>query len=503
MNRTRRSRAPLLLTLVVSGCTVGPDFEKPKTDTPATWAGLDRTGAAVTSIPDTGPATIVRWWDQFNDPTLTGLIERATSANLSLAQAEARIREARAARTIVGSAQYPSVDASLDASRSRSGSFDNANTRNLFRGGFDATWELDLFGGVRRTVEAADAQVESAIYDRHAVMVSLVGEVATTYLDIRGSQRQLAIARENLEAQQQTLDLTSDRLEAGYVTALDVANAKANVTQTASQIPALDAALHASIFSMSVLLGEQPGALLPELLPDGHAPVPPASVPVGLPSELLLRRPDIRRAEADLHAATARVGVAVADQYPRIAINGSIGTQGNQVASLGTLADRFWSIGPAISMPIFTGGRVQGGIEQARAVAEQSLIAYRSTVLTAFQEVETSLVNFTREQERRAWLVESVEANRQAVELSLLLYSAGRTDFLNVLTAQRQLRAIESSLAQSDTAVGSNLIAIYKALGGGWQPDSEPGPSPSPSAPQPAQPPAQPPAASAEPAAAP
>lgn len=453
--------------VALAGCTVGPDYKAPETTDPQAWAGLGpaAAGANVTSTPVAGPADVAAWWMQFNDPVLTSLIERAAQGNLTLAQSDTIVRQARAARTIASGGLYPSVDASASASRSRSG--------NFFRAGFDATWELDLFGGVQRGVEAAGAQVDSALYDKSATMVTIAGEVATTYLDLRGAQRQLAIARQNLAAQQTTLDLTQERFDAGFIGALDVANARANVTQTSSQIPSFDAQIHASIYALSVLLGRQPGELLAELSTDAppDAAVPPSEVPIGLPSELLQRRPDIMRAQADLHAATARIGVAVADQYPRFSLTGSLGTQGNRIASLGTLADRYWSIGPAASLPIFSGGRIEGNIEQARAAADQALLVYRARVLVALQDVETALVNFTREQQRRAALVESVEANKQAVDLSLQLYSAGRTDFLNVLSAQRQLYSTQSALTQSQTIVGTNLVALYKSLGGGWTPD--------------------------------
>ncbi|MEK6703998.1 MAG: efflux transporter outer membrane subunit [Planctomycetota bacterium] len=472
MKHTNPTLALLLAPcLTLAGCTVGPDFKEPQAQTPESWAGLgtSASSAGVTSTPVPGPADIAAWWTQFNDPVLTSLIERAAAGNLTLAQSDTIVRQARAARTVAGSGLYPSVDASVNASRSRSG----GRTGNLFRAGFDATWELDIFGGVRRGVEAADAQIDSALFDRDAVMVTIAGEVATTYLDLRGAQRQLAITRQNLEAQQASLDLTQQRFDAGFIGALDVVNAKANLTQTSSQLPGYDAQIHASIYALSVLLGRTPGELLAELSSDApsDAAVPPSEVPIGLPSELLLRRPDIQRAQADLRAATARIGVAIADQYPRFSLTGSLGTQGNRVASLGTLADRYWSIGPAASLPIFSGGRIEGNIEQARAAADQALLAYRASVLVALQDVETALVNFTREQQRRAALIESVEANRQAVDLSLQLYTAGRSDFLNVLSAQRQLYSTQAALTQSQTVVGTNLVALYKSLGGGWTPD--------------------------------
>jgi NodT family efflux transporter outer membrane factor (OMF) lipoprotein len=457
----------LCAAATLAGCTVGPDYKEPESPVPPAWAGLD--GANVTSPPNAEQPDVATWWTQFNDPVLISLIERADAGNLTLAQAQARVRQARAARTIAASGLYPSVDASAAATRARSNIVGTGpSTTNLFRAGFDATWEIDVFGGTRRGVEAANAQIESAYFDRQTTLVSINAEVADAYFTLRGAQRELAVARENLAAQQQTLDLTQERFDAGFVTTLDVANAKAQVGQTASQIPAYDAVVHTSAYAIGVLLGQEPAALLAELTPDQPLPRIPAQVPVGLPSDLLRRRPDIRKADADLHVATANIGVAVADQYPKFSLTGSFGTQGGTVASLGTVANRFWSIGPAVSLPLFTGGRIQGNIEQARAIADQSVLAYRTTVLTALQDVETALVNFTREQQRREALAQSAAASQQAVAVALDLYSAGRTDFLNVLSAQGQLYVTQTALTQSETAVGTDLVSLYKALGGGW-----------------------------------
>lgn len=453
----------------LAGCTVGPEHASPTVSTPASWTGDKDADSArpVASLATVGEANVDQWWTAFQDPILSALIERANAGNLSLSQAESRVRQARAALTIVGGQALPQVDAGASASRSRS----SAGTSNLFRVGFDASWEIDIFGGIRRSVEAADADLTSAGFDRENLRVTLTAEVATAYLNLRGSQQQLAIAKQNLESQERTLALTQQRLDAGFVTRLDVANARVNVTQTESQIPAFDAEIRTSIYAISVLLGQEPAALLEELSPVVDLPASPETVPIGLPSELLKRRPDIRLADARLHAATARVGVAVADQYPRISLTSSAGLQSGQVDSLGSLANRFWSIGPSISVPVFTGSRIEGAIDQAEAIAEEATLAYRQSVLTALQDVESALAKYSREQQRYAVLVDSVAANRDAVDLSLKLYNAGKTDFLNVLTAQRQLYSTEAQLIQSRTAVAGNLVALYKALGGGWSPN--------------------------------
>lgn len=485
--RSRHARVTLAIIAaagVLGGCTVGPDYATPEQATQQAWTGAQ--GAAsdrpVGATPVAQPAQVEQWWLVFNDDTLNGLIDRAIAGNLTLAQAEARITQARGALAVTGSAQFPQVNGSTSASRSRTPVNGGGKTGNFFHAGFDATWELDVFGGVRRGVEAAQADVAAAELSRAATQVSLAAEVATSYFQLRGAQRQLAVARENLDAQNRTLVLTRQRLEAGFVSALDVANARANATQTESLIPSFDASIRSTIYALSVLIGEPPETLLAELEPNAPMPAIPTHVPIGMPSELLLRRPDIRQADAALHAATARVGVAIADQYPKFSLSGAFGTQGRQIESLGTLADRAWSFGPAISVPIFTGGRIEGNIEQAKAVAEQATLAYRQTVLTALQDVETALVNFTREQQRRDAVADSADANQQAVNLSLQLYNAGRTDFLDVLTAQRQLYSTQAQLSQAETNVAVDLIALFKALGGGWElpPSQQPSQEPSP-----------------------
>lgn len=467
MNGPRLRLAAGLAPLFLWGCLMGPDFERPEAPVPAGWTGLD--APSVRSMPASGPPDVARWWTQFGDPLLSRLIERADRDSLTIAQAESRIRQARAARTIAASGLYPSLTAVASAIRSRTASPTfGPSTGNLFQTGFDASWELDIFGGVRRGVEAADAQVESTWFDRQTTKITLDAEVASTYFTIRGAQRQLAVARKNLAAQEQTLKVVEDKFNAGFVSSLDLANARAQVGLTASQIPVYEALVLTSVYATSVLLGREPSALLGELTPDQALPVMPGQIPVGLPSELLRRRPDLRKAEADLHTATANIGVAVAGQYPSFSLTGSVGLESNALSSLGKIASGVWSAGPSASLPLFAGGRLEANVEQARALAEQALLVYRAAVLTALQDVETALVNFTREQQRRLALAESAQAGEQALAAALDLYGAGKTDFLNVLTAQGQLYGTQTSLAQSETNIGIDLVALYKALGGGW-----------------------------------
>jgi NodT family efflux transporter outer membrane factor (OMF) lipoprotein len=465
-------------TLCLCGCTVGPDFKRPEPNASAAFAGTAeqiRAGGDVTSVPAEKPADVTQWWTVFQDPALTSLVERAAASNLDLAAAEARIREARATRDAAAAGLYPQVDVNASAVRSRShtGNFGGV-TSNLFRAGFDAAWEIDVFGGIRRGVEAAEAQEASAIEDWHDVRTTIVAEVATAYLDLRGAQKELAIARENLGSQQETLNVTRQKFEAGFVSGLDVANSEAQVATTESRIPTFESTIYASAYALGVLLGEEPTAVLDELQAvegAGHIPKPPGEVPVGLPSELLRRRPDIRKAEETLHAATAQIGVATADLYPKFSITGSLGIQSGNISGLGSIANRYWSIGPSVSWPFLDGGRIRANIRFQEAIASEQGIAYRRTVLVALQDVETALVSFQKEQRRRAALEQAVEANKRAVELARLLYDEGKTDFLNVLTAQALLFATEDQQVQSVRTVSQDLVALYKALGGGWDPN--------------------------------
>lgn len=449
-------------------CTVGPDYDKPDIQMPDGWLGTR--DAVSPSRLNADQAQLARWWSTLGDATLDSLIDRSLKDNLDLAQAQARIRQARAARTISASAGLPAVDASASATRSRSS---GGTTGNLFRAGFDAGWEIDLFGGVRREVEAADAQIQSSLEDERDVRISLLAEVATTYVELRSTQAQLEIARRNLTTQERSLDLTRRRYSAGFIGRLDVVNAESQVASTTSRLPSLESSVRQSIYALSTLLALPPASLVEELSTPAPLAALPAAVPSGLPSELLLRRPDVRRSEADLRAATARIGVATADLYPKFSLSGSIGLQGPQVNDLGSLAQRYWSIGPSVQWPLFRGGAIEANIRQQQAATDAAVASYKATILGALQDVESTMTAFDFEQRRTTSLDQSVRASSDALRLSTSLYEAGRTDFLNVLNAQRSLLDAESSQLDSRRLTLTNLIALYKALGGGWDPDTE------------------------------
>lgn len=461
----------LLSASALGGCLVGPDFKPPQMAVPGGWIEAPPPSPAEPTAVD-----LSHWWTVFDDPTLFALEERAVRSNLDLLQAEARIRQARAARGIAAGGLGPTVDAGGSFLRSRSpGRTDNwqqGETRgvvsNTYDAGFDAGWELDVFGGIRRSIEAADADLQAAVEDRRDVQVTLTAEVARNYIELRAFQQRIEIARQNLATQQHSARLTRQRFEGGFVSGLDVANAEAQVATTASVIPQLEAAARQSIYALGFLLGQEPAALMAELSPAADIPPAPPAAPAGLPSDLLRRRPDIRRAEADIHAATARVGVATAELFPKFTISGAAGARSGDFSSWLTWPQRFWSLGPSVSWRVFDTGRTRSAIEQQEALQEQTLIAYRQTVLAALQEVENALIAAAKEQERRRSLADAVAANRKAVSLAKTLYTQGQTDFLNVLDAQRSLFVTEETLVLSTSAMSTDLVALYKAIGGGW-----------------------------------
>jgi len=466
--------AAVLFLVLVAGCAVGPDYEEPKLAVPAGWQEAQQKGV------DIRPVEMARWWTTFNDPLLNSLVERAVKSNLDLRIAEARIREVRASRAVVASGAWPTLDVSASYKRNRTS--ENAFAlgslapqgggnleQDLFKTGFDASWEIDVFGGVRRSVEAADATIGASVESRRDVLVTLLGDVAKNYIDLRGFQRRLAVARANLKAQQDTLELTRIRFQAGLTSDLDVAQAEAQASTTTAQIPTLESALKQAAYSLDLLLGLSPGALWNDLANETTIPSLPPEVLVGLPSDLLRRRPDIRFAERQLAASTAQIGAAMADLFPKFSLTGAAGLQSISASDWFTGRSRYWSIGPTISWPIFDAGRIRANIEVRNAQQEQALTQYEKTVLAAFGDVEKSLVNYSREQARQQALTNAVASNRRAVEMANELYVRGLNDFLNVLDTQRSLYAAENDLAQSEAAMAANLVALYKALGGGWE----------------------------------
>lgn len=468
--------------LALPGCTVGPNYQKPSSPMPAQWS------EGPPSVTSEKFVDLSHWWRVFNDPQLNSLIDRAVAANKELKIAEARIMEARALRRVVASELYPQVDLVGSYSRSRrsentisssgssgsvvTGSGGSSSGSDLFQAGFDASWEIDVFGGTRRAVEAADADVQAVQENYRDTLVTLLAEVARNYLEVRGNQLRKAIAEKNLFLERRTLEMAKERFEVGLSSELDVAQARAQLAATEARIPLLETAERQAIHRLGVLLGSEPGLLIQELSKVAPLPVGPPEIPVGVPSDLLRRRPDIRQAEREVAAATARIGVATADLFPRFYLNGLVGQQSTDWSDFTGSSSRFWSIGPTVTWPLFAGGKIRAAIALRGAQQEASLARYERAVLRALEDVENSLVAFQKEQETRRSLVQVVEASKQAFEISNELYVQGLVDFLNVVVNQRTLNTSEDELAQSSQRVSSNLVALFKALGGGWEGES-------------------------------
>jgi NodT family efflux transporter outer membrane factor (OMF) lipoprotein len=461
------------LTLLLSaGCRVGPDFTPPKPAAmPSAWSG-----PAGTPRPATAQAgDLDEWWRLFGDPTLTELVQEGLKANLGLASAEASLRQARALRGVAVGGLWPTASASASALRQGGPQYSSSGGGgNLFQAGLDASWELDLFGGGRRNVEAASANVLAAAESLRDVRVSVAAEVALAYVQLRGYQQEIVTARANLEIQQHTVDITRRLHQVGFDSGLDMANAEATVAATEAQIPVYETGARQSIYALSVLLAREPGYLVDRLSPTGDLPPLPPRIPAGLPSDLLRRRPDIRQAEAQLHNATAQIGVATAQLYPQFSLTGGVGMENSQASLLLHRASRSFFVGPAVSWPLFQGGAIISNIHAQEALRDVSFINYQQTVLTALQDVENALVAFDQEQKHFRSLGHAVAADHRAVELSLRLFHEGQTDFLSVITAQRTLFTDDSTLTQSRESLAADLIALYKALGGGWPASQEP-----------------------------
>ena len=457
-----------LLTLSMTGCMVGPDYKRPKPEMPDKWSEAFEP-VEVRGAP--GEVDITRWWQLFNDDELTSLIERAAQFNKDLQIASARLREARAARIVVASAAYPYVETSNSYTHSRDS--ENASSTpglvsDLYQLGFDASWEIDVFGGIRRSIQAADADVAASVENRRDVLVSLLAEVARAYLDVRGNQYRLRIARENIVTQQKTLELTVARFEAGLSSELNVAQARAQLANTETQVPLLESRIRQGIYEIGVLVGQRPEDVVDELVAEAPVPPIPPQVPVGLPSELLKRRPDIRKAEKELAAATARIGVATAALYPSFSLTGTWGTASVDTSSVFNWGSRTWSLGPTITWPIFDAGKIRATIKVHNARTDAALSLYERTVLQALADVESSLIAYIKEQERNRSLVVAVNANQRAFDIGEELYSKGLVDFLNVLDSQRALYTSQDALAQSTSTISTNMVALFKSLGGGW-----------------------------------
>jgi NodT family efflux transporter outer membrane factor (OMF) lipoprotein len=470
--RIRRSAALVLSAGLLSACAVGPDYREPPLPARDEWQSQPQTGASADA------ATLASWWTALNDPTLNQLVERAVAENKTVKQAVSRVIESRARRSITAAGFFPTISSSAGGSHTDSDSSGlgsgsdadsfGAGARESYSSGLDAGWELDLFGGTRRSLEASTAQLAASEADLRDVLVTLLGDVALSYVSVRTTQSRLNFAERSLQSQREVMDITGWRAQAGLATELDVEQAKANYAQTRAQIPSLESNLAAAKNRLAVLTGEQPGALSQVLDERKPIPVAPADIISSVPADVVRRRPDVRSAERRLAAQTAQVGVATAALYPSLSLSGSIGVS---AASAGDLvSDNFGTTryGLSLSMPIFRAGALRQNINAQNALVDQALASYEATVLGVYEEVENALTAWVNEQRRHEALIEAVSSARLAYDLSVVQYNSGLVDFQTVLTADRQLITTEDALAVSDGEITSNLVRLYKALGGGW-----------------------------------
>lgn len=476
----------LLLALGLAGCAVGPDYQAPKPAVPGGYNTLDSQEA---SKPQNA-AINSRWWRSFNDPQLDSLIERAIAGNLSLQQTVLRIAGAREQLTQAQGSLFPTLGGSAKVTRQQlglegllksNGATDQLDSNvasqlngltqpvNLYQGSFDASWELDLWGKVRRQVEAANAQQQAAIEQRNDALVSLEAEVARAWLQLRGAQSTIQTLQQQIEVAQQTTELTQSQQHNGLAPLTDVENARAQLSTLQAQLPQYQSQARQAMNGLAVLLGKTPGALDAELSTPKALPPLPQFVPVGIPSTLARRRPDIRQAEATLHAQTAEIGVSVAQLFPSLSLTGQLGVRNTDVSYLDNWSSHFYSYGPSLSIPIFQGGQLVSSVKLARAQQASAALDYRQTVLTALQDVENALVSYRADQQRVTALDETTGALQRAFDLASDSYRQGLSTFLEVLDAQRQLAQAEEQATQARMQSALDLVALYKALGGGWE----------------------------------
>ncbi|MGP3591109.1 efflux transporter outer membrane subunit [Vagococcus sp. WN89Y] len=488
---TRRCLSVTFLSLWLAGCAVGPDYQAPKPQTPARF-----NDPGDTSVPSQASSQAVnpRWWKTFQSPQLDSLIERAIAGNLSLQQTVLRIAGAREQINQAGGAFLPAVNGSLQATRQQLGiegelkshdvygQLQDADPQirnalgaltqpvNLYQGSFDAQWELDLWGKVRRQVEAANAQQQQAIEQRNDALVSLEAEVARAWLQLRGAQGIIATLKTQIDTAEQTLELTENRQKSGLSPQMDVENARAQVGTLEAQLPQYQAQERQAMNALAILLGKPPGALDSELRNPQALPKLPEVIPTGIPSTLARRRPDVREAEASLHAATAQIGVSVAQLFPGLTLSGQFGLRNSETDWLTDWSSHFYSFGPQVSIPIFQGGRLVSSVKLARAQQGAAVLNYRQTVLSALGDVENALVSYRSDQQREAGLDKTLAALENAFELASNSYRQGIASFIDVLDAQRQLAQASQQREQARVQSSLDLVALYKALGGGWEP---------------------------------
>lgn len=448
----------ILVPLIVSGCVVGPDYKKPTLATPYQWSKSS-------SVTDNAPMQLANWWQRLNDPMLDGLVNDAIANNNDVATAKAKLRQARATLTQTTGTLLPSLNGSSSQARSKSAGMSEGNQ---YQGGFDSTWELDLFGANKRAVEAAQYGLDASKEDLRATMVTLIGDVASYYVEARGLQQKIALSRRTAQSQLNTAKLTRDKYNAGALSLLDVSNADGLAATTQASIPQLEANLAVNIHRLSILTGRMPSALNDLMKKTGKIPQPKFPIPTGVPADILLTRPDVRVAERQYAQSTAAIGQKTANLYPSVSLTGNIATNATQISGLGKNSTISWAFGPSLSVPIFEGGQRMAAVQLAQAQRDQYFIAYRQAVLTALEDVENSLVNLSSERLRYSRLAKASNSYAKSLELSKTLFQDGNTSFLELLNAERSQFSADTSLIESRIAITTDYISLMKALGGGW-----------------------------------
>lgn len=451
-----------LLVLALAGCAQGPDYQAPQAELPPGW-----------SLPYATAPQGRDWWQSFDDPQVSALVVRALAANADWAAAEASVRAARALVDKAAGGSRPTLDASADATRNRTpatqtnGTKTKARVANSFATGLDASWELDLWGRLGRQVEEAAATAEATQAEADGVRLTLIGEVVRNYVELRGYQLRLLVARETMESYADTVALTEAKFQAGTGSGLDLARAQAQLASSRADIPPLKAELAVRLHALGVLTGQYPTALASLLDRPGPIPAMVAAPGLGLPADLVRNRPDIRQAERQLAAATARIGVAQADLYPTLTLSGSVGLSSSAAGSLLEMASRTWSFGPGLVLPLLDGGTRRAEVDYRVALAEQAREQWRSAVLSALAEVEDNLTTWDQQARRVQALELAVSTSRAALDLAVELNDKGMSSYLDVLDATRELRSLEAQLAEARVQAASDLVVLYKSLGGG------------------------------------
>lgn len=473
-----RAAAGLAAALLLAGCAAtGPEYARPAIELPARWS----TPIPAASSSAEGAANLAQWWLQLKDPALGALIERALAQNRDIHEAIARLKEARALQGVADAAARPQLGASASAARDRISENNRfplrgiPNAVDLYQAGFDASWELDLFGGVRRSREAAAAETERVQFDREAIAVSASAEVAAAYLRLRGAQSRLAALEAQIGLARETISLVAARVRSGLVSELDLLRAQETLAGLEARRPPLQAAAETEMRRLGVLVGGQADTLLAELAAFRPLPQAVPALPEVAPAALLARRADLRAIERSLAAENSRIGIAQADTYPRLSLGLSLGLLALSTGNFASAASSVWNVGPKLSAPIYRGGALEAKIAAAQARYEQAAIRYEHAAARAVEEVETAAVRYGRESERRGKLVEVTRADESALALAVARYRAGLADFLAVLDAQRQLFTAQDEEIVSREQALTQLVALYKALGGGWEPPPQAG----------------------------